>query len=30
MIDTEKKTKKGVSEGDYQPSIPASEMRGPQ
>jgi hypothetical protein len=29
MIDTEKKTKKGVSE-DYQPSMPASEMLGPQ
>jgi len=29
MIDTNAKTKKGVSE-DYQPSIPASEMMGPQ
>jgi hypothetical protein len=29
MIDTNKKTKKGVSE-DYQPTTPASEMLGPQ
>jgi hypothetical protein len=29
MIDTNKKTKKGVSE-DYQTSTPASEMLGPQ
>jgi len=29
MIDTNKKTKKGVSE-DYTPSMPASEMLGPQ
>jgi hypothetical protein len=29
MIDTDKKTKKGVSE-DYQSEISASEMRGPQ
>ncbi|HET7227916.1 MAG TPA: hypothetical protein VFJ55_04685 [Chthoniobacterales bacterium] len=28
MIDTNKKTKKGVSE-DFQPSKPASEMLGP-
>jgi hypothetical protein len=30
MIDTNAKTKKGVYDIDYHPSIPASEMRGPQ
>src|SRR6266513_1183303 len=30
MIDTNAKTKKGVYDTDYQPSTPASEMRGPQ